>query len=1473
MPEPIKTSGALPVSVTQPQLPKGGGALTGMGEMCGQAGPDGAATMTIPLPISAGRGFSPSLTLGYNSQGGNGLFGLGWSCGALRISRNTRYGTPRYDETDQFIGPEGELLVKTASTAAQPNPTTCHQYGNLNLSQTYTVTRYQPRIEGAFNRLEYWLGNMAAEAFWLLHENNGNLHMLGKTDAARIYDPDNPNHVAEWLIEESVNPAGDHLCWCYQAENEQGIDLSGPEQNRDHRANRYLSEVRYGSKNSRKDLWLWQGEMPQEEWLFSLIFDYGQRTLLPDVAPDALSTDVWKVRSDPFSRYDYGFELRTHRLCRQVLMFHHFPQQLSSNPTLISRLLLEYDEQPALTLLTAAQTLAYEPDGTVQSLPPVELAYTRPDSAEDAQRWQQMPALTGLDCAPYQLVDLYGEGVPGVLFQEAKSWCYRAPVRDPADKNGVVYEAWKALPAIPSVQSASSKLVDIDGDGQLEWMVASPGFAGFFTRKSDNSWGDFTPFNALPIELFHPQSQFAHLMGTKYADLAMVGPKSVRVYASEGSAFAPAINVDQDTQVTLPVAGRNAREMVVFADMLGSGQQHLCRIRYNEIVCWPNLGLGRFGKPITLSLPATLDDEMAFNPEHLLLADTDGSGTVDILYFCHDRVNVWLNYAGNHFAPGATIMLPEGVNYDRLCQIEAADVQGNGMANLVLSHYGQTPSHWRFCFSANKPWLLSSINNNLGASHTLQYRSSAQEWLDEKRETPSAIAHLPFVVNLLVGQTVMDEVTGNRLSQLYRYRQGVYDGKEHEFRGFGYVETVDTNDIATPVGDDTPIAAPSLTKCWFHCGRGSDEFALYGQPWQGDSAAPTLNPTRLTMWQNDKEVVADTLAPDTQWWMFRALKGSLLRREIWGLDDTEQANTPYSCTWLRMQVRLMQDGPQPIVVPCVLEQVDGRYERVASDPAITHQVQLEIDRYGVPLHSVTIAYPRRQKHLLPSLPDYLPDDAWENTYDEQQNTLRLEEQLASVMHLEGAQAWRLRLPAQNRSNHLVYDASKAADVSYETLSSPQGLLGKSQTRYLGQQNEVVYLTSPPDLRAKVAFVRTAVLNDIALQAYEGVDIPPEYHFDKLGYVSVPALLSFSNEAPLWAVEHNITTYYSDEQFGGVKTQQETSLTAPMTYTYDEYALCLVSQKDGLGNTTSVEYDYRFLMPWRITDINDNHQEVQTDALGRIKGSSVYGTENGGQNVGFSPIKDAPVPTALTVTQAIAQATAVGYLQSLATIHATDMFSWMGRISTQQANAAANNGWQTLLAKRAITFEGYVRAPGWRWATENAQHPLGALILQTARTPLHSVTLTADNYPDTQDPLNPGVLLQQTQIQVAFSDGFGRSLQQAMRVPDGEAWHLEPDGEVDVTPRPASPRWAISGRVEYDNKGQVVRSYQPYFLDAWFYVIDSSMRTQGYSDTLYYDPLGRNTITMTASGYMRRASFWPWFNVMEDENDTEGLPMA
>ena len=1451
------------VSVTPPSLPKGGGALTGMGETLGQAGPTGLASMSLPLPITAGRGFAPGLSLNYSSGGGNSPFGVGWFCETMRIARRTSHGVPQYNDTDEFLGPDSEVLVKTNSTTSAPNPTTCSTYGDVALSQTYTVTRYQPRTEGAFNRLEYWHGNTRGDDFWLLHDSGGNVHLFGKTAAARISDPQEDSHTAQWLLEESLNPKGEHIYYAYFAETSDGV---GGEE-RDCSTMRYLSQVQYGNVDPAADLYLWSRDKPDVDWYFTLVFDYGERGVDPQTPPAFSTEATWPARRDPYSRYDYGFEIRVHRLCHQVLMFHHFREELGVQDALVSRLLLEYDENPVLTQLIAARTLAYEADGYMQSLPPLELQYSQPEK-DPISEWEQLPTLPGLESWPYALVDLYGEGLPGVLCRTGNAWRYRAPQRGEQGGDSVSYADWQVLPSVPAMQNGAARLMDINGDGQLDWVVGQPGVAGFFTQKPDKSWSGFTPFSALPIEFFHSQAQFVALVGSGLADLALIGPSSVRFYANEGESFSVGLDVAQGEGIQLPIPGRNARELVAFADMLGSGQSHLCRIRYNEVTCWPNLGHGRFGSPLRLALPA-IDgiNEITFNPEDVLLADTDGSGAPDIIYMQHDRAQIWLNQGGNGFVSGEAVLLPEGVFYDRLCQATVADVQGTGMAELVLSIPHMTPSHWRYAFNSIKPYLLNGVNNNLGASHTLCYRSSAQSWLDEKQVDPQAVPALPFAMQLLVKTLTLDEITGNQLAQTCCYRQGVYDGREREFRGFGYVETEDTSDDALPAGDNTPLAATLLTKSWYHCGRETDETTLYGEPWQGDSEAVVLNATLLTTYEDGQDRVLPAPDEHARWWLYRALKGTMLRSETW---TKEGSIAPYVCTQQRMQVRLVQDGEMPIVLPLGLEQVASGYEQMADDPTVIQTVTLVRDQYGAVLQQANVAYPRRTAHELSPYPSNLPADAWDNTYDAQQQQLRLTESLTSVIHLTDPQAWRLGLPDSSRTHRLVYNSMPAGGISYETLSDPDGLLADTQTRYLASLNEVFYVNTPPDLVALVDHQRTAVLDSTALAAYDGVDIPADYAWDKLGYVS----MSDDAANPLWGTEHSFV-YFTDDNgtylpFYMPRSSQSTKLVSAVNYQYDDYYLCVTGQSDS-RNSTSAAYDYRFLTPWQTTDINANIQEVQLDALGQAKGGSVYGTENGGQKVGFGMVSDYAVAPALSVQEAIDAATTAGYVQQLATICVSDMFSWMGSVTESEANKASGDDWSFLLENRFITFDGYIRPLGHQWAKDNPAHPLAMLLAQSERIPVNGAVLTADNYPDTPDPDDGTKLLQQTAIVVSYTDGFGRALQQCALVPDGLAWSRESDGEVVKTEVNAAPRWAISGRVEYDNKGQVVRSYQPYFLDSWLYVTDTSMRTQGYSDTLYYDALGRNIRTVTAKGYLRRNSWYSWFTVAEDENDTAGLP--
>ncbi|SUG32388.1 65 kDa virulence protein [Salmonella enterica subsp. arizonae] len=137
------SSSTASLMVTPPSLPKGGGTLSGMGEALGQAGPDGTASMTLPLPVSAGRGFAPSLSLTYSSSTGNSIFGIGWACATLRISRRTSHGVPQYNDNDEFLGPDGEVLVKTISTSQTPQPNylpTIWQYDTNSNLDCYPIS-------------------------------------------------------------------------------------------------------------------------------------------------------------------------------------------------------------------------------------------------------------------------------------------------------------------------------------------------------------------------------------------------------------------------------------------------------------------------------------------------------------------------------------------------------------------------------------------------------------------------------------------------------------------------------------------------------------------------------------------------------------------------------------------------------------------------------------------------------------------------------------------------------------------------------------------------------------------------------------------------------------------------------------------------------------------------------------------------------------------------------------------------------------------------------------------------------------------------------------------------------------------------------------------------------------------------------------------------------------------------------------
>ncbi|MCU6172499.1 toxin TcdB middle/C-terminal domain-containing protein, partial [Enterobacter bugandensis] len=121
----------------------------------------------------------------------------------------------------------------------------------------------------------------------------------------------------------------------------------------------------------------------------------------------------------------------------------------------------------------------------------------------------------------------------------------------------------------------------------------------------------------------------------------------------------------------------------------------------------------------------------------------------------------------------------------------------------------------------------------------------------------------------------------------------------------------------------TERTAPSSSRSWFHTGRADDEIRYFGEYWQGDERAYHLNKTRLTSFNSltESDDLLTEITPEQHYWLFRALKGSLLRSELYGLDNSGLDEVPYTTSSARYQVRQVRASAMPIVMPQALEQL------------------------------------------------------------------------------------------------------------------------------------------------------------------------------------------------------------------------------------------------------------------------------------------------------------------------------------------------------------------------------------------------------------------------------------------------------------------------------------------------------------------------------------------------------------------------
>ncbi|WP_269076497.1 SpvB/TcaC N-terminal domain-containing protein, partial [Tolypothrix sp. NIES-4075] len=227
--EPDKSYVSPPPAIS---LPKGGGAIKGMGEKFAANPVTGTASLSVPIFTSPSRGdFYPKLSLSYDSGAGNEPFGFGWMLSVPSVTRKTeKEGLPRYwdaPESDVFILSEAEdlvpLLIQDRGDWKTDEPDV-----TLN-GKTYTLKRYRPRIEGLFARIERWQNKSdAADTFWKSITKDNVTSLYGKSSNSQIADPQDKSRIFKWLLCESYDDKGNRIVYEYKPENLENVERSLP---------------------------------------------------------------------------------------------------------------------------------------------------------------------------------------------------------------------------------------------------------------------------------------------------------------------------------------------------------------------------------------------------------------------------------------------------------------------------------------------------------------------------------------------------------------------------------------------------------------------------------------------------------------------------------------------------------------------------------------------------------------------------------------------------------------------------------------------------------------------------------------------------------------------------------------------------------------------------------------------------------------------------------------------------------------------------------------------------------------------------------------------------------------------------------------------------------------------------------------------------------------------------------------------
>ena len=649
-----------PLSSELLSAPKGGGAVSGLGEAFQPNLNLGSGSYVVPIELPKGfRQRTPNLSLTYSTAAPQGVLGMGWAFPIRGVRRSTSRGTPTYTDADAFLL-DGARIVHIGEG------------------------RYRPRIDEGQQRIR-----RLAEG-WEVTERDGTIFLLGVTPEAREPGPEGSATPLSWLVEEERDTNDNRVRYRYLHD----------------RGAVYLESIEYA---------IYRVEFHYEERpdvLVDRAAGFAQEIRLrctrielhrTDVAPSLLRAYRLEFVQSALSGHSLlasvtltGFaydlvdeEIQVRRESAPALRFEYTTFEPEN------RELVTFDAQrdvPPLPGTIASEVVDLEGNGLPGILQATSTSHrywsNRGGGWQASQRVRSFPRGTSLDRDDVRLADMNGDARADLLVAEGTTAAFY-PGNGPVTWGSPVFSR-----QVPQFRATDPevRLLDADGDSVVDAVRSSRRHLTVFQHDATRGWVGIP--RAVPrrrndatfadVDFRDPRLRMADMTGDGRPDWLRIFARAVEFWPTLGE-----LKWDERQLMSIPGPHpeRFLIERCLLADLDGDGRADLLYLDERRVFIWMNRGAVSFARPVIIQNLPVADIKSARAGDFL------GHGTTGLLF--SSRTSVRRGRAMRY------VEFNRGVKPYLLSRID------NGIGGITQIDYGYSTDHFRRDRDLGTPWTTS----------------------------------------------------------------------------------------------------------------------------------------------------------------------------------------------------------------------------------------------------------------------------------------------------------------------------------------------------------------------------------------------------------------------------------------------------------------------------------------------------------------------------------------------------------------------------------------------------------------------------------------------------------------------------------------------------------------------------------------------------------------------------------------------